>query len=265
MKTLLKIIILVGITTGFHSCTLQQQDEFDFVPENNFADPFGNTTAWDYIQTRTTNAIIDDENRKELNGEELDFMIAAIKHVGYQDLYSQTATNRTYLLLNNNAFTGNNRDRDLIRAVTGRTQGTRSRVNADTLMASITEPGQINKLKAFLKHHIIEEEVAQVPKITIFDKDFIFKTLLPQVNIDPNTGEATGLSDLKAEIALRRNIEWKMEVNNANAPLISTAVERGFNEKVRVHNYVFSNGVGHYLNDTVRYQPFPLYENFSVD
>ncbi|WP_298338938.1 hypothetical protein [uncultured Algibacter sp.] len=264
MKTFLKIIMLAAIIVGFHSCTLQQQEEFDFNPENNFADPFGNTTAWDYIQTRTTNAIIDDENRKVLDGEELDFMIAAIKHVGYQDLYSQTATKRTFFLLNNNAFTGNNRDRDIIRAVTGTTQGGGA-VNADTLMASITAPEEINKLKAILKYHIVEEEVAQVPKITIFNKDFIFKTLLPEVRVDPITGEPLGLSGERADIALRRDIEWRMEVNNVNAPLISTAVQQGFNERVRAHNYVFNNGVGHYLNDTVRYQPFPLYENFSVD
>ncbi|WP_217639596.1 hypothetical protein [Algibacter pectinivorans] len=250
----------------FYSCTLEPQDSFDFKPENTFGDPFANMTAWEYIQTRTTNAIVDDENRKVPDAEELDFMIAAIKHVGYQELYNQTTTReRTYFLLNNNAFTGNNPDRDIIRAITGRTQGTLSRVNADSLMATITEPAQINKLKAILKYHIIDEEVAQVPKITIFEKDFIFTTLLPTVNVDATTGEAIGLSNTKAEIAIRRDIEWEMEVNNVNAPLISTAVEPGFNERVRAHNYVFSNGIGHYLNDTARYQPFGLYENLSVD
>lgn len=265
MKTFLKLITIVCITVVLQSCTLRPQEAFDFVPENTFADPFANTTAWDYIQTRTTKGLVDNQNRLVQDGEELDFMIAAIKHVGYQDLYSQTGNDRTFLLLNNNAFTGNNRDRDIIRAVTGRAQGVRNRVNSDSLIATITEPEQINKLKAILKHHIIEEEVAQIPKLTIFNQDFVFKTLLPQVNIDPISGEPTGLSNQKAEIALRRDIEWRMEVNNINAPLIATAVGSGFDERVRSHNYVFSNGIGHYLNDTVRYQPFGLYENFSVD
>lgn len=266
MKTFLKLITVVCITLVIQSCTLRPQEAFDFVPENTFADPFANMTAWDYIQTRTTKGLADNLNRLVPNGDELDFMIAAIKHVGYEDLYNQTGNrDRTFLLLNNNAFTGSNRDRDIIRAVTGRAQGTGSRVNADSLMATITDPAQINKLKAFLKYHIIEEEVAQVPKLTIFNQDFVFNTLLPQVNIDPITGEPTGLSNQTAEIALRRNIEWRMQVNNINAPLIATAIQNGFGESVRSHNYVFSNGIGHYLNDSVRYQPFGLYENFSVD
>lgn len=265
MKTYFNYIIAALIAVTLSSCTLELQEPFDFKPENTFADPFENLTAWEYIQTRTTTDIIDDQNRKELNGEELDFMIAAIKRVGYQDLYNQTEIRRTFFLLNNNAFTGGNRDRDIIRAVTGVTQGGRSRVNADTLMASITDPAQINRLKAILRYHIIEEEVQQVPKITIFDQDFLFDSLLPIVNVDPATGEPTGLSSQMAPMALRRDIEWRMEANNPSAPLIETAVQQGFNERIRSHNYVFNNGVGHYLNDTVRYLPFPLYDNFSLD
>lgn len=56
-----------------------------------------------------------------------------------------------------------------------------------------------------------------------------------------------------------------MEVNPISSPLISTAVGPGFNEKVRSHNYVFNNGIGHYLNDPVRYHPIPFYENYNVD
>ncbi len=265
MKTYIKGIIAVCSAIILSSCTLELQEPYNFKPENTFGDPFANMTAWEYIQSRTTTDIIDDQNRKLLNGEELDFMIAAIKHVGYEDLYAQTSAKRTFFLLNNNAFTGGNRDRDIIRAVTGVTQGPTARVNPDTLMASITEPTQINRLKAILKYHILEEDVAQVPKITIFDKDFLFNTLLPVMNIDAATGEPIGLSSERAPMALRRDIEWRMEANNLSAPLIESAVQNGFNERIRSHNYVLSNGVGHYLNDTVRYQPFPLYDNFSVD
>lgn len=265
MKKHINYIIAACCAVILSSCTLELQEPFDFKPENTFSDPFENLSAWEYIQTRTTTDIIDDQNRKELNGEELDFMIAAIKHVGYQDLYNQTATKRTFFLLNNNAFTGGNRDRDIIRAVTGVTQGGRSRVNPDTLMSSITDPNQINRLKAFLKYHILDEEVQQVPKITVFDKDFLFNSLLPIVRIDAATAEPLGLSSERAPMALRRDIEWEMEANNLSAPLIDTAVQQGFNERIRSHNYVFTNGVGHYLNDPVRYQPFPLYDNFSVD
>lgn len=265
MKKYINIIFTVLIAVMLSSCTLELQEPYDFQPENTFADPFANMTAWEYIQSRTTTDIIDDQNRKLLDGEELDFMIAAIKHVGYEELYQQTQAKRTYFLLNNNAFTGGNPDRDVIRVVTGVTQGGESRVNPDTLMASITEPHEINRLKAILKYHIIDEEVQQVPKLTIFDQDFLFKTLLPIVAVDPITFEATGLSSEKAPVALRRDIEWRMQVNNGSAPLIETAIGPGFDERVRSHNYVFNNGVGHYLNDTVRYQPYSIYDNFSVD
>ncbi|AUS06272.1 hypothetical protein C1A40_12815 [Tamlana carrageenivorans] len=265
MKIYIKSLVIVGLLFVLSSCTLDVQEQFNFKPENTYADPFENLTAWEYIQSRTTTDIADDLNRKVLNQEELDFMIAAIKHVGFEDLYSQTATRRTYFLLNNNAFTGGNADRDIIRAVTGTTQAPTARVNADSLMATITEPYQINRLKAILKYHIVEEEVQQVPKITIFDKDFIFNTLLPQVNIDAATGQPSGLSSELAPMALRRDIEWEMEANNLSAPLIDTAIQPGFNEKIRSHNYVFNNGVGHYLNDTVRYYPYPFYDNFTVN
>lgn len=265
MKTYIKRIMVLSLAVMLGSCTLDVQEPFKFKPENTFADPFAEMTAWEYIQTRTTTDIVDDQNRKQLNVEELDFMIAAIKRVGYQDLYNQTATRRTYFLLNNNAFIGSNVDRDIIRAVTGKSQGATTRVNPDELMASITDPVQINKLKAFLKYHIVEVEVAQVPTLTIFDKDFIFNTLLPQVIIDPVTSAPTGLSSEKAPMAIRRDIEWEMEINNSNAPLIESAIAPNFNERIRTHNYVFNNGIGHFLNDPTRYQPFPLYSNFSVD
>lgn len=264
MKIYLKIIGVALIAVIFNSCTLELQEPFDFQPENTFADPFQNMTAWEHIQTRTSGGLVDDQGRKRLDGEELDYMIAAIKRVGYEDLYNQTSTERTYLLLNNNAFTGGNRDRDILRVITGRTQSPAARVDADEVMAAITSEEQLNMLKAVLKYHIVTEKVAQVPKLTIFDKNFVFKTILPALTLDVN-GLPTGLSNSSTEIVFRRNIEWKMEVNPISSPLISTAVGPGFNEKVRSHNYVFNNGIGHYLNDPVRYHPIPFYENYNVD
>lgn len=264
MKTFFKLVLVTCFVAALNSCTLDLQDEFKFKPEINDTDPFANMTAWDYIQTRTTSAIADSQGRIILNGEELDLMIAAIKRVGYEDLYNQTATtNRTYLLLNNNAFTGNTLERDIIRTITGRQLGVNSRVIPETVFDNYTEE-QLNVLKAMLKYHIVGDFVAQVPTIPTFDFDLLFKTLLPVVNLN-ELGQPTGLSDQFTDIAFRRDTRWIININNPEAPLPPTANEVNLDENVRNHNFVFNNGIGHYLNEIVRFQPYALYTNLSVD
>ncbi|RCS26648.1 hypothetical protein DUT90_12945 [Polaribacter sp. WD7] len=265
MKTIYKIVALSVFAALFSACTLDVQDNFEFTPEFLDEDPFSNITAWEFIQSQGTVAILDDQNRKRLNGEKLDFMAAAIKRVGYEDLYNQTTTSdRTYLFLNNNAFTGNNRDRDIIRLVTGNTQGGGSLVNPDTLMASITAPDQINILKAVLRYNIVSTFVAQVPTLTIFDRDFLFKTFLPTLELDED-GTPIALTNEFADIAFRRDTRWDININNPSSPLPESALGRDFDETVRVHNIVLNNGIGHIMNDLVRFQPYPLYANFPID
>lgn len=264
MNTFYKIIA-IAFLAAFSACTLDVQDSFDFTPEFIDEDPFENQTAWEFIQDQQTNALIDDQNRKRVNGDKLDFLAAAIRRVGYQDFYNQTATSdRTYLFLNNNAFTGNNRERDIIRLITGSTQGGASLVNADTLMASITEPDQINMLKAVLRYHIVSTFVAQVPTLTIFDRDFLYKTFLPVLELDED-GNPISLTNDLADIAFQRDTRWDITLNSASAPLPETANSRDQEETVRIHNIVLNNGIGHFINEPVRFQPYPLYSNFPVD
>ena len=130
MKTYIKIIMATCMVATFSSCSLDVQEQFNYKGETySEEDPFENMTAWAYIQSRASTTPRDASNKFKLqsntnilnyNGDELDLMIAAIKAVGYEDLYNQTASSgRTYLLLNNNAFTGNNSTRDIVRAITG--------------------------------------------------------------------------------------------------------------------------------------------------
>lgn len=273
MKTYIKIILAICFITAFSSCTLGVQENFDFQGEvYSDVDPFKDMTAWDYIQTRKSNSIRDAQGRFKLvsntsvygaSGDELDLFIAAIKKVGFESYFNQTVTTeRTYLMLNNNAFTGNN-DRDVVKAVTGSQLADNSTINPDTYFDNWT-PAQLNLLKAILKYHIVSSFVAQKPTIPTFGVNVLFKTLLPKVNVDSN-GAALNLSNDMSDIAFYRNPDARttLIVNDPSSPLPTTANTLSWNETVRRHNYVFNNGIGHYLNEMVRYQPYELYTNFT--
>lgn len=275
MKTYLKIMLVACFIAAFSSCTLGVQEQFDYKGETYInTDPFDTMTAWDYIQTRKSNSIRDSQNRFRLvsntnvygaSGDELDLLIAAIKRVGYEDLYKQTATKgRTYLLLNNNAFTGNT-DRDVVKAVTGTQLGDNALIEPETYFDKYT-PAQLNQLKAILKYHIVSDYVAQVPTIPTYGVEVGFKTLLPKVNVDA-VGLPISLSSEFSDISFSRNFDSRttLLINSPSSPLPLTANTLSFDENVRRHNYVFNNGLGHYLNEIVRYQPYALYTNLPVD
>lgn len=275
MKKYIKIILATCFVATLGSCTLGVQEQFDFNGETySEEDPFTDITAWEYIQTRKSNAIRDAQGRFKLvsntqvlgaSGDELDFMIAAIKKVGFESLYNQTATTgRTYLLLNNNAFTGNN-DRDIIKTIRGAQLADNSTVNPDTYFDNWT-PEQLNVLKAILKYHIVTDYVAQTPTIPTYDVYVLFKTLLPKVVTD-NAGLPVSLSDDMADISFSRDVDARstLKINEPGSPLPATANTLGFEENVRRHNYVFKNGIGHYVNESVRYQPYSLYTNLTIN
>lgn len=50
-----------------------------------------------------------------------------------------------------------------------------------------------------------------------------------------------------------------------NNHLPATATEDGWNENIRRHNYVFNNGVGHFLQEIVRFQPYVFYSNLPLE
>ncbi|WP_105047395.1 hypothetical protein [Polaribacter butkevichii] len=239
---LLLMVVLVS------SCDLGLQETFDFQPEVDLTDPHGNKTAWEYIQS--ANKLSEDGT---FDGEMFNFLAAAIQKANMVDLFNQTSTsNRTYLLLNNNAFTGRGDVIDIITgsqstSITEDVNGvpTTRQATAEEVMERVDTPEKLEKLKNILKYHIVTSYVQQVP--TLFEAEvwYTFQTLIP--------GE-DGL------IAFLRENRWRIFVNGKNrtntpaSPLPETA----FNEyeAVRSHNYVFNNGVGHILADPVRNKPY---------
>jgi len=273
MKKYIKIILATCFVAAFSSCTLGVQDNFDFKGETySEEDPFVNMTAWEFIQSRRSNSIRDAQGRFKLvsntsvygaSGDELDFLAAAIKKVGFESYYNQTATKaRTYLLLNNNAFTGNN-DRDVIKTCTGSQLADNATVNPDTYFDNWT-PTQLNLLKAILKYHMVSEYVAQTPTIPTFGVHVVFQTLLPKFNLESGTPV---LTNEMSDIAFYRNPDSRttLVINETSSPLPATANTLNFNENVRRHNYVFNNGIGHFLNEIVRYQPYALYTDYPIN
>lgn len=267
------MMLVTCFVTAFSSCTLDVQDNFDFKGDVFInEDPFENMTAWEFIQTRRSSAIRDSQGRFRLvsnravlgaTGDELDFMTAAIKKVGFESLYNQTATTgRTYLLLNNNCFTGNT-ERDIIRSIRGAQLADNSTVNPDNYFDNWT-PEQLNQLKAILKYHIVTDYVAQIPTIPTFGVNILFKTLLPKVDTDV---AVPVLKTEMSDIAFYRNPDSRttLVINDVTSPLPATANTLAFNENVRRHNYVFNNGIGHFLQEMVRYQPYSLYSNLTID
>ncbi|MBD0834771.1 fasciclin domain-containing protein [Aestuariibaculum suncheonense] len=206
------------------------QETFDFKPEVSLVDPFEDITAWDFIQTRTA---LNEEGG--LSGEELNYFIAAIKKAGFEDLYDQTETQeRTYFLLNNRAFIGAG---NVIQIVTGSSSVAEGET-PEQVMERVDTPEKMEKLRAVLKYHIVTSYVAQL-SLAERDVPYLFQTLIPGDD---------GL------IALTRNDRWNININTNPAPLPPTALSQP--EGVYRANYVFKNGIGHFIQDPVRNKPY---------
>ena len=222
----MRYIILIALSISLFGCDLTLQRGIEFVPEVDLTDPYDNITAWEFIQSR--NNFNDDGN---LIGEELNYMIAAIGAAGMIDEYNGSDTSRTYLLLNNNAFTGNG---DIIDIVTGS-----SSVDPEETPADVMARADVDKLRTILQYHIVTTYVAQVPTLYEFGVNYTFQTLIPGDD---------GI------IAMQRDDRYRIDINKAPAPLPSTAT--AWPERVRLHNYVFNNGIGHFIADPVRNKPY---------
>jgi len=179
------------------------------------------------LQTRTQR---NDEGG--LIGEEFNYMIAAIEKAGMVEEYNNSSiSERTYLMLNNNAFTGNG---DVIALVTGS-----ATVEPGATPAQALENADVEKLRTILQYHIVTTYVAQVPTLFEFGVNYIFQTLIP--------GE-------DGVIVMQRDDRYRIDINKAPAPLPSTATSQP--ERVRAHNLVFQNGIGHVVADIVRNKPY---------
>lgn len=116
--------------------------------------------------------------------------------------------------------------------------GSASVAEAET-PADVMARGDIEKLKTVLRYHIVTTYMAQVPTLAEYGVNYIFQTLIP--------GE-DGI------IVMRRDDRYRIDINRAPAPLPSTATSQF--ERVRAHNYVFQNGIGHIIADPVRNKPY---------
>lgn len=222
----MRYLILIALSICLFGCDLELQRGVEFVPEVDTTDPYDNMTAWEFIQTR--NNYNDDGN---LIGEELNYMIAAIERAGMIDEYNGSNPERTYLLLNNNAFTGNG---DIIQIVTGS-----STVDAEETPADVMARADVDILRTVLQYHIVTTYIDQVPTLYEAGVNYVFQTLIPGDD---------------GAIVMRRDYTYRIDINKAPAPLPSTAT--AWWERVRMHNYVFNNGIGHFIADPVRNKPY---------
>jgi hypothetical protein len=196
----------------FTSCgdlELQKTNEFQpgILPANNYND----ITAWEFIQKQTSpTGTVPAANR-------LDFMITLIKVAGLEEEYQKPITDRTFLLLNNSAFTGTGRINALL---TGVTAGTGDLTKVDKTRAA-----------NLLKYHIINAYVNQSTSLPIYLVNYDFNTLLEGPN---------GI------MKIQRNERYSLTINSST-DLPSTRRTTG----VTLHNYQFKNGIGHFISSHV--------------
>lgn len=228
----LMVIITLGVTFG---CDLPLQESFDFDPELTIIDPWENGTAWDFLTSSNALATREDGG---LLGDSFNYMVVAIEKAGFVDLYNQTDNDqRTYLMLNNNSFTGGG---DILQIVTG--SSSTGGLTPFEKLEQVDTPEELETLRTVLRYHIVDAYVDQVPTLAERNTQYIFQTLIP--------GEA-GL------IAFLRDDRYRTDINDdrvAPLPFPSTATSQ--RERIRNHNYIFNNGIGHSINDPVRNLPY---------
>lgn len=230
MKTTRKINILVlSLTLLLFGCDLPVQERFFFEPDVDLSDPYGEITAWQFINTPQANALNEDG---ELIGDNFNYFKEAIQAAGMVDAYNTPNNGRTFLMLNNNAFTGGG---DVIQLVTGS-----AAVEEGETPAEVMARADVDVLRIILDYHMVSTYITQLDPLVEFDVNYEFQTMIP--------GE-------EGRIIFRRDNRYRIDINRDPAPLPSSATSQF--ERVRNYNYVFNNGIGHSLNDPVRNQPYP--------
>lgn len=274
MKKYIKLVAVFFFTATFSSCTLGLQDNFEFKSEGlPDVDPFENMTAWEFIQTRTTQSVKNSRGKWQLRtsdaitnstGNSLDLMIEAIKKLGLEELYNaENSKGKTFILLSNRAFAGNNTNA-VVRLCTGRQLSTSGLYDGVTDFDKWT-PDQLNMLKAVLLYHIVDDKITQftIPTFNFFINS---KTLLRDVDTDAS-GAITGLSSNFTEMSFSRLVDARntMVLNEVGSDLPESATVDNNPVNVARHNYVFKNGIGHYVNSIARNRDFESYRNLTID
>ena len=217
-KNTFKIGLLMSIMSiTFTSCgDLELQKLVDFQPGAISSNNYNDVVAWDFIQQQTSPVGTVPLANK------LDFMLTLIKVAGLEEEYKKSNTDRTFLLLNNSAFTGTGKINALL---TGVVAGTGDLTKVDKTRAA-----------NLLKYHIINAYVNQNTSVPVYAVNYDFNTLLEGPN---------GL------MKIQRNERFSLTINNS-LDLPTTRRTAG----VTLHNYQFKNGIGHFLSLYVGLTPF---------
>ena len=209
-KHISNLLIVLGLCL-LASCNLKLQEPFEFVPEVPILTTFQDQTAWDWVQKEKT-----PDTAKVFTTTKFDYLIEAVKLTGLEAEYSKAGNNRTFILLNNTAFTGTGK---ILQLITGSATGK---------LATITDANKA-RLANLLKYHLIDAYVDQVKAVPIFGAQYEFKTL----GTAPNN-----------IITVSRNERYSLTLNSsANLP----TTKRTFG--VLRHNYIFGNGIGHIVDN----------------
>ena len=215
MKNIRNLFILTLAFLATACEDLKIQKPYNFVPEKFDEVSFEDQTMWEFLQTQKTPA-----GAATLDNFKLDMMIEAIEYTGLVEEYNRPGDARTFLLLNNSAFTGSGQ---IKAALSGKT----------TTAVTALDKARLTNL---LKYHIIESVVYQVPTLEVFLTDYFFQSLIP--------GE-------EGKVSMSRNERYSISVNGSTAlPVTKKSVT------VRTHNLRVKNGVAHITNGYARYKPF---------
>lgn len=200
MKFFNKIGLLVMIIISLQACKkLALQKSFDF-DENDHpvVQPSFNMTIWEFITTH----------------EEFSLMEEAIKLTAMENTYSGGDTNKTVLLLRNEAM-----------------QEFLGKYNFQTI-----KDVPVTRLQKFLRYHVITKRFTQTDLPV--QKFVLFQTLVPGDN---------------GQIYIWKWREyWEIRINTGAPGMPGTAKSAS----VYLHNYEFTNGVGHQMKKYVQWGPY---------
>ena len=242
MKNLFKIKYALGFllltTILLTSCDLELQENYDYEPEFDPLQTLENFTAWEWMNTR--NADFAEGDLVNEVGQEFNIYIEMIKTAGLISEFQVPGNDKTFLLLNNEAFLKN---RSLIAELTEFNKNdlvdplTRSRNDDIVLLGSDQIIGIFNQvdrqtLRDIILYHIVDERVEQVASLPEFRVDYNFQTKL---------------SGVDGEITIQRDERYRLGINKANS-----LPDTSFDTNVVRHNYNFKNGIGYIINNYVQ-------------
>ena len=207
------LLILFAVAVMTTGCSLPVQPGFEFNSEVGELVTFENQTVLEWM--RSDAAVSPTVNNN------FDILVDAIALTGLEAAYSNNSESRTFLMLNNEAFTGG---------------GEIFTVLGVSALDSLDEAG-IDRLRTILRYHIVDAYVDQGPDaLPVLLTNYLFQTLIPGDD---------------GMVSFNRDERFRMNINRAVG---LPGTRRG--TQVRNHNYVFSNGVGHHIRDYVRTRPY---------